>query len=133
MKKHFSKIFGVLLAVFLLNGAQLAGATFDRTETIISKPVGAGILPGGGSEGTDIKSSILFAKIIPFLINWTINLAIGLAVIMLIVGGYMYMTSYGDDEKKQRATRTITYSIIGLILAMTAYGIIFIITRIQLT
>jgi glucose uptake protein GlcU len=104
-----------------------------QSDSIISRPVGQGILPGGGAEGSDIQSSILFAKIIPFLITWTINLAIGLTVVMIIVSGYLFLTSYGDDEKKQKATRTLTYSLIGLILALTAYGIVAILTSIQLS
>jgi hypothetical protein len=102
-------------------------------QTMISEPVGKGILPGAGNEGTDIQSSILFAKIIPFLIDWTINLAMGLAVIAIIAGGYMYLTSYGDDERKQRATRTLTYALIGLAIALTAYGIVAIVTSIRLS
>lgn len=102
-------------------------------QTMISEPVGKGILPGAGSEGSDIQSSILFAKIIPFLIDWTINLAMGLAVIAIIIGGYMYLTAYGDEEKRQRGTRTLAYAIIGLAIALTAYGVVAIVTSIRLS
>lgn len=102
-------------------------------QTMISEPAGKGILPGSGSGATDIQSSILFTKMIPFLINWTINLAIGLAVIAIIMGGYMYLTAYGETEKHERAMRTLTYAIIGLILALTAYGIVAIVTSIKLS
>lgn len=102
-------------------------------SAVISQPVGSGILPGAGNEGSDIESSILFARIIPFLINWTINLAIGLAVIFVIVGGYMYLTAYGDEEKRTRGTRTLTYAVIGLVIALTAYGIVQIVTSIRLS
>ncbi len=102
-------------------------------QTMISEPVGKGILPGAGSEASDIQSSILFTKIIPFLIDWAINLAMGLAVIAIIIGGYMYLTAYGDTEKHQRAIRTLTYAIIGLVIALTAYGIVAIVTSIRLS
>ena len=50
-----------------------------------------------------------------------------------IFGGYLYITAYGDTEKHERAMRTLTYAIIGLILALTAYGIVAIVTSIQLS
>ena len=109
------------------------GKLLAQSKTIISPPVGKGILPGAGSEATDIESSIVFTKIIPFLIDWTINLALGLAVIMIIIGGYQYLTAYGDEEKRQRGTRTLTYAIIGLVLALTAYGIVTIVTSIRIS
>lgn len=102
-------------------------------QAMISKPAGTGILPGAGVEGADIQSSVLFVKIIPFLINWAINLAIGLAVIAIIIGGYMYITAYGETEKHERAIRTLTYAIIGLVIALTAYGIVAIVTSIRLS
>ncbi|MBU1016348.1 pilin [Patescibacteria group bacterium] len=109
------------------------GAPPTSGDAIISKPAGSGILPGAGVEGSDIQSSVLFVKIIPFLISWAINLTIGLAVLALIAGGYMYLTAYGDTEKHDRARRTLTYAIIGLILALTAYGIVAIVTSIRIS
>ncbi len=111
-------------------------AIYDKLlaqSAIISEPVGAGILPGAGNEGSDIESSILFARIIPFAITWLINLGIGLAVVFIIIGGYMYLTAYGDEEKRQRGTRTLYYAVIGLVIALTAYGIVQIVTSIRLS
>lgn len=102
-------------------------------QNLISKPAGSGILPGAGVEGADIQSSVLFAKIIPFVISWAINLAIGLSVIAIIAGGYMYLTAYGDTEKHSRAARTLAYAVIGLAIALTAYGIVAIVTSIRLS
>ena len=132
MKSIFLKLSGALVAMYVLSVVRLAeAASITSGDSIISRPVGQGILPGGGSEGSDIQSSVIFAKIIPFLISWSINLAIGLSVIALIFGGYLYLTAYGDQEKRDRGLRTFFYAVIGLVVAMTAYGIVTIITRIQ--
>ena len=131
MKKIYKKIVATALATYLLLVVKLANAA--NTDAIISKPVGAGVLPGAGSEGSDIQSSIVFAKVIPFMISWTINLAVGLAVLAIIAGGYMYLTAYGDTEKMDRAKRTFFYAVIGLVVALTAYGIVAILTNIQLS
>ena len=113
--------------------AQAHAAPITSGEAIISKPAGTGILPGAGAEGSDIQSSVVFSRIIPFLISWGINLAIALSVIAIIIGGYMYLTAYGDSDKRERGTRTLIYAVIGLIIALTAYGVVAIVTSIQLS
>ncbi len=47
-----------------------------------------------------------------------------LAVIMIIVGGIMYATSTGDSGRVSKAKNTITYAIVGLVVAMAAYAIV---------
>lgn len=127
-------IFFVLSVVIMLFfGAQQANASVWDDESIISPPVGSEVLPGGSFQAEDIKSSIIFARVIPFVIDYVIRAAIVLSVIILIVGGYRYMTSYGATEKQDAARKTLTYAGIGLILSLTAYTIIAIITSIQLT
>jgi len=131
MKNMFYKIIGsYLLALASLPSRSLA-ADITGADTVISRPVGVGILPGSGNEGADIQSSILFTKIIPFLITWGINLAIGLSVIVLIFGGYLFLTAFGNEERHERGVKTIIYAAIGLIIALTAYGIVTIITRLE--
>lgn len=106
---------------------------FGRTEVELTEPVGGDILPGGQLLEGDIKESFIFSKVIPFAIRFTIGLAIALAVIALIIGGYQYLTAYGNEEKLKNAQKTITYAIIGLVLAIMAFGIVQIITSIQFT
>ncbi len=107
--------------------------SYASDDIMISKPAGTGILPGSGIEGSDIKSSLLFSKLIPFFITWLINLAIALSVLSIIIGGYMYLTAYGDTEKHDRAIRTLSYAVIGLVIALTAYGVVSIFTSIKLS
>lgn len=113
--------------------AKAYAAPTTGSDSIISKPAGTGILPGAGVEGSDIQSSVVFTRIIPFLISWAINLAVALSVVAIILGGYMYLTSYGDSEKKDKAVRTLVYAVIGLVIAMTAYGVVAIVTSIRIT
>jgi hypothetical protein len=113
--------------------ANVLAASPRGSEAELTKPVGGDILPGGQVFQEDIKGSIIFSKILPFAITWTINLAIALAVVAIIIGGYQFMTSYGDTEKRQKAQKTITYAVIGLILAITAFAIVQVITTIQFT
>lgn len=62
----------------------------------------------------------------------TINAFISLLTIAVIVaaviftayGGILWVTSQGDKQKIDRARRTITYSIIGLIIMLLAFFIV---------
>lgn len=55
---------------------------------------------------------------------WTVGVA---AMFMIIVGGFMYMTSAGNTSRAEAARRTITNALIGLVAALTAYLILYII------
>lgn len=58
------------------------------------------------------------------LINTLLFLVGALAVVMIIVSGIWYMTANGDASKITRAKNTLTYSVVGLVIAFLAYAII---------
>ena len=47
-----------------------------------------------------------------------------IAVIVIIIGGFTYMTSAGDAAKLTKAKNTILYGIVGLVIALLAYAIV---------
>ncbi len=72
---------------------------------------------------------------IPTLINNVIGIALflggALAVIFVIVGGIQYITS-GGGEGIKKAKKTIIYALAGLVISISAYGILFFIqTQLQ--
>ncbi len=46
------------------------------------------------------------------------------SVIMIIVGALRYVTSAGDASRIKAAKDTIMYSVVGLVVALLAYGIV---------
>ena len=72
-----------------------------------------------GYEGDNIVSSIII---------WAYVIIGIVAVIVLIIAGVQYITSEGEPEKTKRAQATITYTIIGLIIATAAAAIISFVT-----
>ena len=50
------------------------------------------------------------------IINLAINFSIVVAVVMIIVGGYILMMSAGDPDKAEQGQKTLTNSIIGLVV-----------------
>ncbi|MDQ5943307.1 MAG: hypothetical protein QG675_75 [Patescibacteria group bacterium] len=59
----------------------------------------------------------------------TMLLVIGIvAVIMLIVGGFRYVLSNGNEKAISGAKDTILYAIIGIVVALLAYAIVNFVT-----
>ncbi|MCJ7792997.1 MAG: pilin [Candidatus Marinimicrobia bacterium] len=69
----------------------------------------------------DVVTIQYFDVILRNFLNIAIRLA-GLAVfLMLIMGGFKYMTAGGDAKAAESARNTITYAILGLVLIIGAY------------
>jgi hypothetical protein len=80
------------------------------------------------SEGQFIGEEFL-----PSLTQTIIALAGGFAFLFIIIGGIQILTAYGNDEKIGNAKKTITYAIVGLLIAILSYAIVSIISGIRLT
>jgi hypothetical protein len=53
---------------------------------------------------------------LPQVLNLAIGLAALVCVAVLIGSGYMYITAAGDETKVEKATKSLTYAIIGLVI-----------------
>lgn len=47
-----------------------------------------------------------------------------IAVIFIVIGGFKYVTSGGDEDKIGSARETITYGIVGLAVSLLAFAVI---------
>lgn len=65
-------------------------------------------------------SSKTVEDLIVDVLNWMIGAAAVICVVMLIVGGYSYMTAGGDEQKVGKATKTLTNALIGLAICFIA-------------
>jgi len=63
-------------------------------------------------------------KLLNDLGDWAYGILLGLAVIFIVVAGYMYLFSGGDTEKTEKAKKTIVYAVIAVAVAILAKGII---------
>jgi hypothetical protein len=65
------------------------------------------------------------------LLTHIINLLLALlgviAVLFIIIGGYRMVTSNGDEKNFEKGRKTVTYAIIGLVVAVLAFTIITVI------
>lgn len=82
------------------------------------------ILQLNPTQYTDLTQFILN------LINWAIAFAVLLAIIGVVVGGFRFIFSMGDDKKIQSATRSLIFSILGMVLVFLSPAIVkFVITN----
>ena len=91
----------------VVSGLYLASANFAQTaDSYLTNIQGQ----GAGVQGEDLETMIFR------LINWAIGIAAVLSVVVLIAAGYLYITAAGDEGKVEKATKTLTFAIIGLVV-----------------
>lgn len=54
---------------------------------------------------------------------WLYTIALTIGVIMLILGGISFMTAGGDEDKLAAARGKVVYGIVGIAIALLAWGI----------
>jgi hypothetical protein len=92
------------------------------------------------SQGVEVINGVATIRGFEAIFENTLRVVIGISgvvlFVMLIIGGFKYLTSGGDPKAAESARKTITYSILGLVLIALSYLIlVFIetITGINLT
>lgn len=123
MKKSIISIAIMTCAVFgasVLSAASLPGSA--------SAQVSEGINTATTSEmkGKSIDGDKGLIKTVVNVLLWAVGI---LSVIMIIFSGFRYITSAGDASKTKSAQSTLTYSVVGLIVAIMAYAIVNMVTN----
>jgi type IV secretory pathway VirB2 component (pilin) len=76
-----------------------------------------------GAENTAISPPIVPRTLEELLLNildYLKKLAGVIAVIFIVIGGIMYMLSSGNVQRTERAKKTVTYAIVGLVIVVAA-------------
>jgi uncharacterized membrane protein len=69
-----------------------------------------------------------------FVINFAISFSVVIVVISLVISGFKFILSFGDEEKIKDATRSMAFSLLGLILVFISPTIIeFVINEVLTT
>ena len=77
-----------------------------------------------GVVGPQITSAIGFVTILGNLTRIVIFMAGGVAVVMIIFGGIMWVISGGDPGRIKMGRDIITNAIIGLVITIAAYAVV---------
>jgi hypothetical protein len=95
------------------------GVTFADAAGEICK--GAGAVSGGGCTDNGVSLSTVAKNIIQVF-----AIVIGIVgVIMIMVGGFKYITANGDSSSIASAKNTIIYALVGLVVAASAQTIVW--------
>ena len=105
-------------------GTLMIGATLAMPWPVFAGTgLGQSTVPRPGN-----LSDTPFLALLSSIINWILGLVGTIAVLMLIWGGFSYLTSAGNSEVTKKAKQTITYSIIGIIIIALSYTLVNFIT-----
>jgi len=79
----------------------------------IGRPGGI-LAPAGGLD-------FFTSKVVPFVISLLFYVILALSLFFIILGGIQWMMSGGEKEKLAKAKGTVTYAIVGLIVALGSF------------
>lgn len=103
-----------MMGVFALAPVATVGAIDPLSDTCASNPDST-ICQNRNDNGGDLIQTV---------VNVLIYVVGILSVIMIIVAGIFYAISSGDAGKVARAKNTLTYAIVGLVVAIIAFAIV---------
>ena len=92
-----------------------------------------GGLQTSGLSGLFGTGGLTSSRSLPELIANAIRLMLlfagAIAVVFVIIGGYQYLTSAGNEESAEKGQKTLTNAIIGVVVVVLAYVIIIVIVN----
>lgn len=114
----FKMVFAV--ALVMVCALALAPVALAETSSTGNDPDAFGL----GGVGTNINlGSKDFDDTIAELINVALSLLGVVAVVIILIGGFKWMTAGGNDEKVTEARKWIFSGIIGLAIILSAWAI----------
>ncbi len=72
-----------------------------------------------GLNCEDVSLNGLIIKVI----NWILAIVLAIDVLVIIIGGFLYITSAGNEERAKSGRKAVINAIIGLIIIIMAYVI----------
>lgn len=72
----------------------------------------------------DPNASPPVSEIIQRILDFTLSIAGIIAIIALAIGGIMYLTSGGDEERAKKGKNIFVYSVIGIIIVVGSLAIV---------
>ena len=100
-------------------------ATGLLTIAVLALPAVAAAQVGTGNLGptfglgtADLESTVVK------IVQWVLGFLGLVAVIMILIGGFQWMTAGGNEEKVASAKKIISAAVIGLIVVLLAWAIV---------
>lgn len=78
----------------------------------------------GGANSADPGGAPTLENSFESIVSIMLFVIGAISVIVIVVGGILYVTSTGDAAKTKRAKDTILYAVVGLVVSILAYSIV---------
>ncbi|MBU1164522.1 pilin [Patescibacteria group bacterium] len=119
MNKYYKTLSYIVPNFAILLFCKTAKAT-EMYERVNKFNVAAGL--------TATPASVVITSIISYLLSF-----VGvLFIILIIYGGYMWMTARGNDEQVEKAKKLIIRATIGILIVLSAYVITYFVLKVVL-
>lgn len=103
--------------------ASVVGLAIGIAAPSFLKEVG-GIVGWGGAATGSVSSALTIAEIARNALDFLLSIFGTLAIIMLVVGGTMYLSSAGDEGRIDTAKNIVKWAIVGIGVAFAALVIV---------
>lgn len=110
----------LLVGVFLLPGSTVLASPAEDMQKGVNCISDGNCVNSGSSQS--------FGSVVSKGINVFLFVIGALSVIMIVYGGFKYVTSGGESSALTSAKNTILYAIVGLVVALLAYVIVSFVT-----
>jgi len=119
MKKKKIFVLLIILGFLLSFGVVVAATSTSTLQNSIEAQNQAFAGKNGANLGDPKDTRVIVANIIKVFLGF-----LGfLATTYLVYGGYMYMTSAGNDQRADKASKIMFYSALGLFIILASYSI----------
>lgn len=114
---------------FNLGGLLMVGSIIGLVVLSWAHPASAQISTAFDLSGLGTRNPIEIAL---SLINWMLGILALIAVVLVLYGGFLWLTSRGDETKIDKAKQVLINAGIGLLIILAAWGIVLYILSVLL-
>lgn len=100
------------------NAFYAVSSTMLLLPAVVAAQYSVGSAPSGMASTGDTNQMIIN------VINWFLTILASLAVLMIVVSGILYITAAGNEGRIDTAKSYLTYSVIGLVVALLGWVIV---------
>ena len=107
-KKNAFVLLAVVSGIFIIGGFVLAATCDSSDPNQICNPLG----------------NVTLTDIIGKLIDFLLTIALIICPLMIVVGGFFFITSAGDPAKANKGRAIMIYAAIGLVIILISKGLV---------
>lgn len=124
MKPKSNFTFGVLTVIFV------TVFLFQLIPMSVSAQGSGGCISGIDNPDTvHLLPYCTFKALLVKIVQIFLEFAGAIAVIFLVIGGFQYIASRGNEEAMEKAKKSITAAIIGIVIIVMAFAIVTIVNN----